>query len=218
MTISVYRWEHIHLYFPPEVVEEFRKRIIMEWESKKFTDRDIWERYGMSENAFYDLIKRYSKEKKGGLKDKPSNTKNPFNKLEQEDIEIIINKALEERGQIKTLQSEFESDMIKDERSLSSKKLDILKEQMNRAIPGVRRIAHWFNSQMKTFGRTITIGRSRVYEILASAGIYGIKNKTENKPKHLKRPDEPLKFFYGLYTKKNWNWGEERNFWSSGYA
>jgi Mor family transcriptional regulator len=64
MTISVYRWEHIHRFFPPEIVEEYRKNIITEWESRKFTDREIWERYGMSENAFYDLIKRYSKEKK----------------------------------------------------------------------------------------------------------------------------------------------------------
>ncbi len=59
MTSSVYRWEDIHCYFPQEVIEQYRKEIIEEWKSGKFKDREIWERYGMSENAFYDLIKRY---------------------------------------------------------------------------------------------------------------------------------------------------------------
>jgi len=60
MTLSVYRWEDVHRYFPQEVIEQYRKKIIEEWKSGKFKDREIWERYGMSENAFYDFIKRYS--------------------------------------------------------------------------------------------------------------------------------------------------------------
>ncbi len=57
MTLSVYRWEDVHRYFPQQVVEQYRRKIIEEWKSGKFKDREIWERYGMSENAFYDLIK-----------------------------------------------------------------------------------------------------------------------------------------------------------------
>jgi hypothetical protein len=70
------------------------------------------------------------------LKDKPSNPKKPFRKLEQNDIENIINKAIEEQERIKTHQSQFESDMRKDGRSLSPKKLERLKNQMDRAILG----------------------------------------------------------------------------------
>ncbi len=62
MTLSVYRWEDVHHYFPQKVIEQYRNKIIEEWKSGKFKDREIWERYGMSENAFYDLIKRYSTE------------------------------------------------------------------------------------------------------------------------------------------------------------
>lgn len=209
MTISVYRWEHIHRFFPPEIVEEYRKNIITEWESRKFTDREIWERYGMSENAFYDLIKRYSKEKEEGLKDKPSNPKKPFRKLEQNDIENIINKAIEEQGRIKTHQSQFESDMRKDGRSLSPTKLERLKNQMDRAILGVRRIAHWFNLEMEYIGKKINIGKSRVYGILAAAKIYKEKKKIK-KPKHLKRPEEPFASFSMDFTQKRIGNGEKK--------
>src|SRR5450759_1809685 len=121
MTLSVYRWEDVHLYFPQKVVEQYRKQIIEEWKSDKFKDREIWERYGMSESVFYDLVKRYSKEE--DLKDKPSKPKNPSHKLEQEEIQIILDKAREDRDNIKALQSAFENDMKKDGRSLSPKKL-----------------------------------------------------------------------------------------------
>jgi Mor family transcriptional regulator len=54
--------EYIHRYFPPEVIEQYRKQTINEWKSKQFKDKEIWERYRMSENAFYDLLKRIKKE------------------------------------------------------------------------------------------------------------------------------------------------------------
>ena|SRR3990172_7487342 len=95
MTLSVYRWEDVHRYFPQEVIEQYKKKIIEERKSGKFKDREIWELYGMSENAFYDLIKRYSEE--GNLKDKSSRPKNPSHKLDQEEMQNIINKAREDR-------------------------------------------------------------------------------------------------------------------------
>ena len=134
MTLSVYRWEDVHRYFPQEVIEQYRKKIIEEWKSGKFKDREIWERYGMSENAFYDFIKRYSEEE--NLKDKPSKPKNPSHKLGQDDMQIIINKARDDRENIKTLQSAFETDMKKGGGSLSATKLERLKDSMNRSIPG----------------------------------------------------------------------------------
>lgn len=202
MTLNVYCWEFIHRYFPQEIVEQYRKQIIDERESGQFTDKEIWERYGMSESAFYELIKRYSKEKEEGLKDKSSAPKNPSHKLGDEEIEIIIKKALEEKERIETLQSNFEEDMKKDGRSLSSKKLERLKKSMNRAKIGVRRIAHWFNSYMERLGKTIRIGKSRVYKILVSAGIIEGKKEIKKESKHLNRPEEPLKSFQMDFTQK----------------
>lgn len=200
MTLSVYRWEDVHLYFPQKVVEQYRKQIIEEWKSDKFKDREIWERYGMSESVFYDLVKRYSKEE--DLKDKPSKPKNPSHKLEQEEIQIILDKAREDRENIKALQSAFENDMKKDGRSLSPKKLDRIKKSMNRAIPGVRKIANWFNVYMQNLGKNISIGKSRVHEILASAGIYESKKRIEKNPRHLRRPEKPLVSFSMDFTQK----------------
>jgi len=70
MVQNVYSWENIHRFFPSEKVEQLRKQIIEEWKSDTFKDREIWERYGLSENAFYDLIKKYSDENENGLKKK----------------------------------------------------------------------------------------------------------------------------------------------------
>ncbi|MBU4373163.1 MAG: hypothetical protein KKD69_03160 [Euryarchaeota archaeon] len=61
---------------------------------------------------------------------------------------------------------------------------------MNSAIHGVRRIAHEFNTNMQVLGKIIHIGKSRVHEILASAGIYKQNKIIKNKPKHLKRPEK----------------------------
>jgi transposase len=95
MTLSVYRLEDVHRYFPHEVIEQYRRKIIEAWKSGKFKDRETWERYGMSENAFYDLVKRCSEEE--SLKDKPSKPKNPSHKLGQDEMQIIIKKAHEDR-------------------------------------------------------------------------------------------------------------------------
>lgn len=208
MLLNVYSWEYIHRYFPPEIVEQYRKQIINEWESGTFKDKEIWERYGMSENAFYDLLKRYSKEKEKGLKDKPSRPKNPSHKLGEDEINIVIGKAHEERKRINACQSEFESDMEKDGLSLYPKKLERLKGLMNRAIIGVRRIAHWFNSYMQKSGKMIRIGKSRVHQILVSAGIYEEKKGIKKESKHLKRPEEPLKSFMMDFTQKRIGNGE----------
>jgi hypothetical protein len=202
MVQNVYSWEHIHRFFPPEKVEELRKQIIDEWKSGKFKDREIWERFGMSENAFYDLIKRYSEEKESGLKDKSKKPKNPNHKLEIEDVKIIIQKAQNERERIKSLQSEFEKDMMNSGHPLSICKIEGLKDSMNSAIHGFRRIANEFNTDMRRLGRIICIGKSRVYEILKSTGIYENEKIIKNKAKQLNRPEEPLQKFSMDFTQK----------------
>jgi transposase InsO family protein len=209
MTLNVYCWDYIHRYFPPEIVELYRKQIIDERVSGLFTDKEIWERYGMSESTLYDFINRYSKEKKESLKDKTSTPINPSHKLGDEEIKIIIKKALEEKERIRTHQSNYEENMKKDGRSLSPKKLERIKKAMNRAKIGVRRIAHWFNSYMESLGNTIRIGKSRVYNILVSADIIKENKGIKKESKHLKRPDEPLKSFQMDFTQKRIGTGEK---------
>jgi transposase len=132
MVQNVYSWDIIHRYFPPEQIEKYRQHIINDWKSGLFKNEEIWEKYGMSENTFYDLLKRYSKENEEGLKDKSKKPKNPFRKLEEEDVKLIIGKVQNEQERIKTSQSEFERDMIKDGGSLSKSKLDELKPMFSR--------------------------------------------------------------------------------------
>jgi len=211
MTLNVYCWDYIHRYFPPEIIEIYRMQIINERESGQFTDKEIWERYGMSESTFYDLIRRYSKENEASLKDKPSAPKNPSHKLGDEEIKIIINKALEEKERIKTLQSNYEENMKIDGRSLSPKKLERIKKSMNKAKIGVRRIAHWFNSYMEGLGKTILIGKSHVFNILVFAGIIEGKTEKKKESKHLERPDEPLKNFQMDFTQKRIGTGEKEH-------
>ncbi len=121
---------------------------------------------------------------------------------------IPLNKAREDRERIKALQSAFETDMEKDGRSLSPTKLKRLKDAMNRAIPGVRRISNWFDVSMQYLGKNISIGKSRVYDILASAGIFEKEKKIKEKPKHLSRPEKPLVSFSMDFTQKRIGNGE----------
>lgn len=208
MVQNVYSWDIIHRYFPPGQIEKYRQHIINDWKSGLFKNEEIWEKYGMSENTFYDLLKRYSKENEEGLKDESKKPKNPFRKLEEEDVKLIIGKVQNEQERIKTSQSEFERDMIKDGGALSKSKLDELKEKMNSAIHGVRRIAREFNEEMRVMGRMINIGKSRIHEIVASAKIYKHNTILKNKPKHLKRPEEPLQNFSMDFTRKRLGNGE----------
>jgi hypothetical protein len=117
-------------------------------------------------------------------------------------MQIIINRARDDRENIKTLQSAFETDMKKGGGSLSPTKLERLKDSMNRSIPGVRRIANWFNVYIQNLGKNISIGKSRVHEILSSAGIFEKEKKIEKKSKHLSRPEKPLASFSMDFTQK----------------
>lgn len=208
MAQNVYSWDIIHRFFPQEEIQKYRHQIINDWKSGLFKNEEIWEKYGMCENTFYELIKRYSEESEDGLKDKSKKPKNPFRTLEEDDVKIIIEKAQNEQERIKNCQSKFEIDMIQDGISLSQSKLDGLKEKMNSAIHGARRIAHEFNMDMMGIGRIIDIGKSRVYEILACAKIYKQNNILKNKPKHMKRPEKPLQNFSMDFSQKRLGNGE----------
>ena len=106
--IYVYKWEDIRKYFPPERVAGIRARILELRESGKYTDRELWEMYGMSERTFYDLVERA---KDGSttddLKDRPSKPKNPYQKLTDEDKAEIINLRLDDTNRIESSKLAF---------------------------------------------------------------------------------------------------------------
>jgi len=105
--INVYKWEDIRKYFPPERVAGIRARILELRESGKYTDRELWEMYGMSERTFYDLVERA---KEGSttddLKDR-SKPKNPYRKLMDEDKAEIINLRLDDTNRIESSKLAF---------------------------------------------------------------------------------------------------------------
>jgi transposase InsO family protein len=62
---------------------------------------------------------------------------------------------------------------------------------------------------MEHLGKTIHIGKSRVYKILVSAGIIEVKKVIKKESKHLKRPEEPLESFQMDFTQKRIGSGEK---------
>src|SRR5674536_307797 len=56
--INMYKWEDIRKYFPPERVAEIRAKILELRKYGKYTDRELWRMYGMSERTIYDLVER----------------------------------------------------------------------------------------------------------------------------------------------------------------
>ena len=49
--INVYEWEDIRKYFPPERIAKIRGEILELRKSGKYTDRELWEMYGMSSTS-----------------------------------------------------------------------------------------------------------------------------------------------------------------------
>ena len=127
---------------------EIRTKILELRESGKYTDRELWEMYGMSECTFYDLVKRA---KDGStaedLKDRPSKPKNPYRKLTDEDIAEIINLRLDDTNRIESPKHAFVDAMEKTDHTLKLEKVQQVTGLMDKAMKGVRRIAVSFNRQ-----------------------------------------------------------------------
>ncbi len=144
--INVYKWGDIRKYFPSERVAEIRAKILELRESRKYTDRELWEMYEMSERTFYDLCERA---KDGSiaedLKDRPSNPKNPYRKLTDEDKAEIINLRLDDTNRIESSKLAFSDAMEKTDHVLKPEKVQLLTGLMDKAMKGVRRITALFN-------------------------------------------------------------------------
>ena len=206
--IYVYIWEDIQKYFPPERVTEIRAKILELRESGKYTDRELWEMYGMSDCTFYDLVKRA---KDGStaedLKDRPSNPKNPYRKLTDEDIAEIINLRLDDKNRIESSKHVFVDAMEKTDHALKPERIQQLTGLMDKAMKGVRRIAVSFNRKKENKKSSVRVGKSWVHHILAIAELTG-KQKTAKDSKHLQLPQEPLSSFNMDYTQRRIGSGE----------
>jgi transposase InsO family protein len=206
---SVYKWEEIRKYFPPERIAKFRADILKLRESGKYTDEKLWKEYGMSERAFYDLIAREKEDTTiENLRDKSSKPHNPHRKLTDEDIAEIVNLRMESKNSIESAKCTFIETMEKsDNKNLPSSKLEPLLKLMEKAAKGVRRIAAVFNKRKENGKRPTRISKSRVHQILTKAGLTGEK-KVPEPLKHLHRPEEPLLSFAMDYTQKRIGTGE----------
>lgn len=154
-----------------ERIAEIRADILKLRESGKYTDEELWKKYGMSERAFYDLIAR---EKEGNtienLRDKPSKPHNPYRKLTDEDVAEIVNLRTEDTNGIESAKGKFTETMEKsDNKNLPSSKLEPLLKLMEKAAKGVRRIAALFNKRKENEKSPVQISKSRVHQILAKA-------------------------------------------------
>jgi hypothetical protein len=96
---------------------------------------------------------------------------------DESDKEKVKEIAEDDRKRIELQQSRFEEDMKTSGRKLPKGKLERLKNAMNRALKGVRRIAVMFNKAMAQSGEDIKIGKTSVYKILVEYGILGIKKE-----------------------------------------
>ena len=88
---NVYKWEEIRKYFPLGRIAEIRANILKLRKSGKYTDEELWKKYGMNERAFYDLIARQKEsETIEDLRDRPSKPHKPHRKFTDEDLQEFL--------------------------------------------------------------------------------------------------------------------------------
>ena len=132
--IYAYKWDDIRKYFPPERVAEIRAKILELRKSGKYTDRELWEIYGMSERTFYYLVERAKDGSRAeDLKDRPSKPKNPYRKLTDEDKAEIINLFLDDTNRIESSKHAFIDAMEKTDHVLKPEKVQQLTGLMDKA-------------------------------------------------------------------------------------
>ena len=187
---------------------EIRAKILELRKSGKYTDRELWEMYGMSERTSYYLVERAKDgSTEEDLKDRPSKPKNPYRKLTDEDKAEIINLFLDDTNRIESSKHAFVDAMEKTDHALKPERVQQLTGLMDKAVKGVRRIAASFSRKKENKESSVSVGKSWVHHILAIAGLTG-KQKTAINSKNLQRPQEPLSSFNMDYTQRRIGNGE----------
>ncbi len=187
---------------------EIRAKILELRKSRKYSDRELWEMYGMSERTFYDLVERAKHGRTAeDLKDRPSKPKNPSRKLTDEDKAEIINLRMDDSNRIESSKLAFFDAMEKTDHVLKPEKIQRLTKLMDKALKGIRRITALFNRTKENKKSSVRVGKSWVHHILAIAELTG-KQKKAIDSKHLQHPQEPLSSFNMDYTQRRIGSGE----------
>jgi transposase len=195
-------WDEIHKYFPKQEIARLRKKLMEEYRSGIYTDKEIMERYHMSKQTFYDTIERYKDAiELPDFKDESKTPKNPYRKILPEHEERIKELVKMDREELKQKQQEFEDKMEQSGKKICKEKFGRLKENMTSSLKGCRKIANVFNRKMNGKGEKISIGKTRVYDIMKEMGMY-VGEEERRLGGHLMRPPEPFMEYTMDFTEK----------------
>ena len=166
-------WDDIHKYFPKKEIARLRKKLMEEYSSGMYTDKELMERYHMSKQTLYDTIERYKDATElPDFMDEAKTPKNPYRRILPEHEEKIKELVKMDREELKQKQQQFENKMEHSGKKIREEKLDKLKKNMESSLKGCRKIANEFNRKMDVKGENISIGKTRVYEIMREMGMY----------------------------------------------
>ena len=88
---NAFSWGYIYKKLSQKDIAELRKQLMEEYRSEKFSNKELMERYGMSEKTYYNTIKRYKNATYlEDFMDESRAPKDPRRKLSAEDIEFLI--------------------------------------------------------------------------------------------------------------------------------
>ncbi len=142
-------WDDIHKYFPKKEIARLRMKLMEEYRSRMYTDKELMERYHMSKQTFYDTLERY----KDAIEliefmDESKKPENPYRKILPEHEEKIKELVKIDREELKQEQKRFENKMEHSGKKIRKEKLEKLKKNMKSSLKGCRKIANEFNRDM----------------------------------------------------------------------
>lgn len=195
-------WDDIHKYFPKKEIARLRMKLMEEYRSGMYTDKELMERYHMSKQTFYDTLERYKDAiELTDFTDESKTPKNPYRKILPEHEEKIKELVKIDREELKQEQQQFENKMEHSGKKIRKEKLEKLKKNMKSSLKGCRKIANEFNRNMYGKGENISIGKTRVHTIMTEMGMY-IREEEKRLGGHLMRPPEPFIEFAMDFTEK----------------
>jgi putative transposase len=195
-------WDDIPKYFPKKEIAGLRKKLMEEYRSSMYADKELMERYHMSKQTFYYTIERYKDAiELQDFMDESKTPKNPYRKILPEHEERIKELVKKDREDLKQKQQEFEKKMEQSGKKIRKEKLDKLKESMKSSLKGCRKIANEFNRNMSGKGENISIGKTRVHETMREMGMY-VREEERRLGGHLMRPPEPYMEYTMDFTEK----------------
>lgn len=197
-----FSWDEIHTHFPEEKVAKLRKKLTEEYNSNKYSDKELIDHYHMSKQTFYETIERYKNASDlTDFMDDSKAPKEPHRTILPEHKELVKNIIKVDREELRKKQNQFETDMELSGKNLKPDKLNKLKTEMKSSMKGCRKIAYEFNMQMSMKGEEISISKSTVNNIESEMKSYQI-TIIKQFGSYLDRPKEPSISFAMDFTQK----------------